>query len=103
MNTPRADDWQNRGSHFSWRPAERDASPVEIFHVELGDPGAPVVLLIHGWPTSSIDWYEVASQLSTRFRVCALDFPAMGSPTSRRGGATASAETRSSSSSTCRR
>jgi pimeloyl-ACP methyl ester carboxylesterase len=78
MNTPRADDWQSRGSHFSWRPAEGDASPVEIFHVELGDPGAPVVLLIHGWPTSSIDWFEVASQLSTRFRVCALDFPGYG-------------------------
>ena len=52
--------------------------PVEIFHVEMGDPGAPVLLLIHGWPTSSIDWFEVAGQLSGRFRVCALDFPGYG-------------------------
>ena len=52
--------------------------PVEIFHVELGDPGAPVLLLIHGWPTSSIDWFDVAGQLSARFRVCALDFPGYG-------------------------
>ena len=51
---------------------------MEIFHVEIGDPGAPVLLLIHGWPTSSIDWFEVASQLSARFRVCALDFPGYG-------------------------
>ncbi len=51
---------------------------VEIFHVEMGDPGAPVLLLIHGWPTSSIDWFEVAGQLSGRFRVCALDFPGYG-------------------------
>jgi pimeloyl-ACP methyl ester carboxylesterase len=51
---------------------------VEIFHVELGDPGAPVLLLIHGWPTSSIDWFEVVGQLSERFRVCALDFPGYG-------------------------
>jgi pimeloyl-ACP methyl ester carboxylesterase len=78
MTTPRADDWRSRGSHFSWRPAAEDASPVEIFHVELGDPGAPVLLLIHGWPTSSIDWFDVAGQLSTRFRVCALDFPGYG-------------------------
>jgi len=78
MNTPRADDWLSRGGHFSWRPAEGDASAVEIFHVETGDPDAPVVLLVHGWPTSSIDWYEVANQLSTRFRVCALDFPGYG-------------------------
>jgi pimeloyl-ACP methyl ester carboxylesterase len=78
MNMPRAEDWRNRGGYFSWRPAARDAGPVEIFHVELGDPGAPVLLLIHGWPTSSIDWYSVAGPLSARFRVCALDFPGYG-------------------------
>ena len=78
MTTPRADDWRSRGGYFSWRPAQGDASPVEIFHVEMGDPGAPVLLLIHGWPTSSIDWFEVADQLSGRFRVCALDFPGYG-------------------------
>jgi len=78
MNTSRADEWRSRGSHFSWRPAEGDASAVEVFHVELGDPGAPVLLLIHGWPTSSIDWFEVAGPLSERFRVCALDFPGYG-------------------------
>lgn len=44
----------------------------------MGDPDAPVLLLIHGWPTSSIDWFEVANELSARFRVCALDFPGYG-------------------------
>src|SRR5215472_9890664 len=78
MNTPRADDWRSRGGHFSWRPAGQDATPVEVFHVELGDPAAPVLLLIHGWPTSSIDWFDVAGPLSARFRVCALDFPGYG-------------------------
>lgn len=78
MNTSRAEDWRSRGGYFSWRPAAQDASSVEIFHVELGDPGAPVLLLIHGWPTSSIDWFDVAGQLSGRFRVCALDFPGYG-------------------------
>jgi len=51
---------------------------VDIFHVELGDAEAPVLLLIHGWPTSSIDWAAVASRLSARFRVCTLDFPGYG-------------------------
>ena len=78
MNTPRADDWRIRGGYFSWQPTAGDASPVEIFHVEIGDPGAPVLLLIHGWPTSSIDWFGVADQLSAKFRVCALDFPGYG-------------------------
>ena len=78
MTMPRAEDWRNRGGHFSWQPAAENACPVEIFHVELGDPGAPVLVLIHGWPTSSIDWFDVAGQLSARFRVCALDFPGYG-------------------------
>ena len=79
MTMPRAEDWRSRGGYFSWRPAAaEDAGPVEIFHVELGDPGAAVLLLVHGWPTSSIDWFDVAGQLSVRFRVCALDFPGYG-------------------------
>jgi pimeloyl-ACP methyl ester carboxylesterase len=78
VTTPRADDWRSRGRHFSWRPAQEDASSVGIFHVDIGDRDAPVLLLIHGWPTSSIDWFEVAGQLSARFRVCALDFPGYG-------------------------
>jgi pimeloyl-ACP methyl ester carboxylesterase len=78
MSVPRADEWRSRGGHFSWRPVGQDASAVEIFHVEIGDAGAPVLLLIHGWPTSSIDWSGVAGPLSARFRVCALDFPGYG-------------------------
>jgi pimeloyl-ACP methyl ester carboxylesterase len=78
MNNSRADDWRSRGDHFSWRPENEDAASVQIFHVQLGDPDAPVVLLVHGWPTSSIDWFHVASQLSVRFCVCALDFPGYG-------------------------
>jgi pimeloyl-ACP methyl ester carboxylesterase len=76
--TTRADDWRARGGYFTWRPADEAATPVKIFHVELGAPDAPVLLLIHGWPTCSIDWFEVADRLSARFRVCALDFPGYG-------------------------
>jgi pimeloyl-ACP methyl ester carboxylesterase len=76
---------------------------VEIFHVEFGGPGPPVLLLIHGWPTSSIDWVEVAGQLSATFRVCALDFAGYEFSDKPQGCAIASAETRSSSSSTWRR
>src|ERR1700749_2746399 len=78
MTTPRADDWRSRGGYFSWRPGPGGGPPVEILAGEMGDPRAPVLLLVHGWPTSSIDWFEVAGQLSGRFRVCALDFPGYG-------------------------
>jgi pimeloyl-ACP methyl ester carboxylesterase len=74
----RADAWRARGAYFQWVPAAGDAAPVRVFHVELGDPGAPVLALVHGFPTCSIDWFEVAEQLSTRYRVCALDFPGHG-------------------------
>jgi pimeloyl-ACP methyl ester carboxylesterase len=78
MTPTRAEQWRSRGRYFSWRPTDDDASSVEVFHVDIGDPAAPLLLLIHGWPTSSIDWFAVADQLSAGFRVCALDFPGYG-------------------------
>jgi pimeloyl-ACP methyl ester carboxylesterase len=78
MTSSRAADWHGQGGYFSWRPARAQATAVEIFHVERGNPGDPVLLLLHGWPTSSFDWSAVASRLSARFRVCALDFPGYG-------------------------
>ena len=74
----RADAWRDKGSYFSWSPRRGDAADVEIFHVEVGDPDAPPLVLVHGFPTSSIDWFEVAELLSDRFRVCAMDFPGFG-------------------------
>jgi pimeloyl-ACP methyl ester carboxylesterase len=74
----RADEWRDRGRHFRWAPAAGDAPAVEVFHVELGDVDAPALVLVHGFPTSSVDWFEVAQQLSDRYRVCALDFPGFG-------------------------
>lgn len=74
----RAEEWHAKGTRFSWSPADEDAEPVEVFHLELGDSDAPALALVHGFPTSSIDWFEVSAQLSTRYRVCMLDFPGYG-------------------------
>jgi pimeloyl-ACP methyl ester carboxylesterase len=73
----RAGDWRARGDYFAWRPDD-GADEVQIFHVEAGDPEAPTLLLVHGFPTSSIDWFEITDRLAERFRVCALDFPGYG-------------------------
>ena len=78
MSDSRAEDWRARGEYFTWRPDDADADPVEVFHLEAGDPEAAPLLLVHGFPTSSIDWYEVVDRLAERFRVCALDFPGYG-------------------------
>ena len=74
----RADAWRGKGSYFSWSPRRGDAEEVQVFHVELGEPDAPPLLLVHGFPTSSVDWFEVAGQLSDRYRICAMDFPGYG-------------------------
>jgi len=74
----RADAWREKGSYFSWSPRSGDAAEVQVFHVELGDADAPPLVLVHGFPTSSLDWFEVAERLSDRYRVCAMDFPGYG-------------------------
>ncbi len=56
----------------------RQTSSLKIFHAEFGDPDAPLLLLVHGFPTSSIDWYEIVDALSPEHRVCTLDFPGFG-------------------------
>jgi pimeloyl-ACP methyl ester carboxylesterase len=73
----RADAWRDRGS-CSWSPSHGDAPEVQVFHVELGAADAPPLVLVHGFPTSSIDWFEVAKLLSDRYRICAMDFPGYG-------------------------
>src|SRR5215207_6220264 len=74
----RAEQWRDEGDFFTWKPKSGDADAVKCFHVELGDPEAPPVVLVHGFPTSSVDWVEVAELLSDRYRVCAMDFPGFG-------------------------
>lgn len=74
----RADTWRRRGAYFRWTPSDPEGAEVDIFHVESGDPRAPVLLLVHGFPTCSIDWFDVVDLLQDRYRVCALDFPGYG-------------------------
>jgi pimeloyl-ACP methyl ester carboxylesterase len=74
----RAEQWRDKGDWFTWKPKSGDADEVKCFHVELGDPSAPAVVLVHGFPTSSVDFVEVAELLSDRYRVCAMDFPGFG-------------------------
>ena len=76
----RGQEWLDAGDFFGWVPDDTSGNrnELQIFHAEIGDPDAPVVLLVHGFPTSSIDWYDVAPLLSGERRVCVLDFPGFG-------------------------
>jgi pimeloyl-ACP methyl ester carboxylesterase len=55
-----------------------DAGGVEIFYREAGPAAAPVVLLLHGFPTSSRMFRSLIPMLADRYRVIAPDYPAFG-------------------------
>jgi pimeloyl-ACP methyl ester carboxylesterase len=76
----RAKEWLEAGGFFEWEPAQPmgDARKLKVFHAERGDPDAPLLLLVHGFPTSSIDWYDVAEPLAADHRLCVVDFPGFG-------------------------
>ena len=55
-----------------------EADGVRMFYRSAGDPSAPVVLLLHGFPTSSFMFRELIPLLASRYRVIAPDFPGFG-------------------------
>jgi pimeloyl-ACP methyl ester carboxylesterase len=55
-----------------------NADGVKVFYRAAGDPGAPVVLLLHGFPTSSFMFRELIPRLADRYRVIAPDLPGFG-------------------------
>lgn len=63
--------WHDAGFRFSHRGHA-------IFARRGGPPGAPVLLLIHGFPTASWDWVELWPVLAGRYRVLTLDLIGFG-------------------------
>jgi pimeloyl-ACP methyl ester carboxylesterase len=55
-----------------------EADGVNVFYRAAGDPSAPVVLLLHGYPTSSFMFRELIPRLAERYRVIAPDLPGFG-------------------------
>ena len=55
-----------------------EADGVKVFYRAAGDPSAPVVLLLHGFPTSSFMFRELIPRLADQYRVIAPDFPGFG-------------------------
>lgn len=51
---------------------------IDIFYREAGPANAPVVVLLHGFPTSSRMFRNLIPALSDRYRVIAPDYPGFG-------------------------
>jgi len=61
-----------------WRDSGRtiDVGGMRVFVYERG--AGPVLLLLHGFPTSGYDWRGIIDILSPQFRCVAFDFPGYG-------------------------
>ena len=62
--------------HTSIRRVTADG--VTVFYRQAGKADAPVVLLLHGFPTSSFQYRDVIPRLADRYRVIAPDYPGFG-------------------------
>jgi pimeloyl-ACP methyl ester carboxylesterase len=55
-----------------------EADGITVFYREAGPADAPVILLLHGFPTSSFQYRELIPRLADRYRVIAPDLPGFG-------------------------
>ena len=55
-----------------------EADGVRVFFREAGDPSAPVMLLLHGFPSSSHMFRDLIPLLAAHYRVIAPDLPGFG-------------------------
>jgi pimeloyl-ACP methyl ester carboxylesterase len=55
-----------------------EADGIQVFYRMAGDAAAPVLLLLHGFPTSSFMFRELIFRLADSYRVIAPDLPGFG-------------------------
>jgi len=55
-----------------------EADGIQIFYREAGEAEAPVLLLLHGFPTSSFMFRDLIPRLADQYRVIAPDLPGFG-------------------------
>lgn len=75
-----ARDWYQGGDYFEWTSttADNNAARVNVFYRTWGDESNPKLVLIHGFPNSSFDFYKMIPFLADDYHIAALDFPGSG-------------------------
>jgi len=73
-------EWKDGGTELRWRSttAANERREVSVFTRRCGTPGAPALVLVHGFPTSSIDYFALTRELGGEFDIYTLDFPGYG-------------------------
>ena len=64
-------EWRAGGAFFEYRNHR-------IFWRESGDPAAPTLLLMHGYPTASWDWHKLWPALTERYHLITMDMIGFG-------------------------
>lgn len=67
---------QRGEARVHYRSADIDG--VKVFYREAGPAGAPVIVLLHGFPSSSHMFRNLIPVLATKYRVIAPDYPGFG-------------------------
>ena len=75
-----ANDWYVGGDYFEWTSTTEDnnAAKVNVFYRTWGDESKPKLVLIHGFPNSSFDYYKMIPYLEDEYHIAVLDFPGSG-------------------------
>ena len=75
-----ANDWYVGGDYFEWTSTTEDnnGAKVNVFYRTWGDETKPKLVLIHGFPNSSFDYYKMIPYLEDEYHIAALDFPGSG-------------------------
>ncbi|NVZ99110.1 alpha/beta fold hydrolase [Pseudomonas gingeri] len=63
-------------TNITYRFAEADG--ISVFYREAGAPDAPVLLLLHGFPSSSHQFRDLIPLLAEKYRLIAPDLPGFG-------------------------
>src|ERR1700712_4041579 len=69
---------RNLGANMPIEFKFQHVGDAEIFYREAGPAVAPVLLLLHGFPTSSHMFRDLIPKLANSFRVIAPDLPGFG-------------------------
>ena len=72
--------WYEGGDYFEWQSTtpNNNGAKVDVFYRTFGDPTKPQLLLVHGFPNSSFDFYKLVPLLSDDYYIAILDFPGSG-------------------------
>ncbi|WP_156493639.1 alpha/beta fold hydrolase, partial [Oleiphilus sp. HI0125] len=63
--------WREQGRFFEFEGHQ-------VFYQDSQDANKPVLVMLHGFPTSSWDWQEIWPRLTQYFRVITFDFLGFG-------------------------